>query len=246
MNISEFHKSGKHIRYDLDVFNNLEDVSFNSRVWAQRASIVGFAEGRGTTFFVHHQGRDFVLRHYQRGGLVARISTEKYLWLGLRFSRPWREWNLLEKMLKMGLPVPVPAAVKVERKGLTYTADIMMQRIPQARTLMNILMVEELAEGSWIAIGSMIRRFHENNVYHADLNANNILLDEGGRCFLIDFDRCGFRKPKLKWKKENVSRLKRSLNKFLRNEKVFYFSEMNWRSLLQGYGWEDIGVETEI
>lgn len=239
MNVAEFHKNGQHIRYDSDIFNNLEDVSFNSRVWAQRSSIVGFAEGRGTTFFIQHQSRDFVLRHYQRGGLVARMSKEKYLWLGLRFSRPWREWVLLEKMLEKGLPVPVPAAVKVARKGLLYTADIMMHRIPNARTLMHILMLEELAEEHWITIGSTIRRFHEEGVYHADLNANNILLDEGGRCFLIDFDRCGIRKPKLKWQKENLLRLKRSLNKILKNQETFHFSDMGWRSLLRGYGWSD-------
>ena len=67
MNLTEFHKNSLHIRYDSDIFNNIEDVSFNSRVWAQRSAIVGFAEGRATTFFVQHQGRDFVLRHYQRG-----------------------------------------------------------------------------------------------------------------------------------------------------------------------------------
>lgn len=246
MNISEFHKSGKHIRYDADIFNNIDDVSFNSHVWAQRSSIVGFAEGRGTTFFVQHHGRDFVLRHYQRGGLAARISKDKYLWPGLRFTRPWKEWALLEKMLAQGLPVPQPAAIKVERHGLSYSADIMMHRIPQARTVMKILMAEELTEGYWIAIGSMIRRFHEKGVFHADLNANNILIDEGGRCYLIDFDRCKYRKPNLQWQKDNLLRLKRSLNKIAKNEDVFYFSDINWRSLLRGYGWDDLCSEEEI
>ena len=240
MNVEEFHKNGQHIRYDSGIFNNIEDVSFKSQVWAQRSAIVGFAEGRGTTFFIQHQGRDFVLRHYQRGGLIAKMSEDQYLWSGLRFTRPWREWNLLEKMLEKGLPVPLPAAVKVERKGLLYTADIMMHRIPNARTLMHILMTEELTEGYWIAIGSVIRRFHEEGVYHADLNANNILIDEGGRCYLIDFDRCGIRKSKLKWKRENLLRLKRSLNKTSKNEERFFFSDINWRSLLRGYGWDDL------
>ena len=246
MNPTDFHKKGLHIRYDSDIFTNVEDVSFNSRIWAQRSSIVGFAEGRGTTFFVQHQGRDFVLRHYQRGGFISKISKEKYFWLGLRFSRPWQEWVLLEKMLSKGLPVPAPAAIQVKRKGLLYLADIMMHRIPHSRTLMNILMSEELAEGYWIAIGSVIRRFHEEGVYHADLNSNNIMLDEGGRCYLIDFDRCGFREPKLSWQKENLLRLKRSLNKAMKNEEVFCFSEINWRSLLRGYGWEDLSGDTAI
>lgn len=240
MNFAEFHKSGLHIRYDADIFTNIDDVSFKSKVWAQRSAIVGFAEGRGTTFFIQHQGRDFVLRHYQRGGLVAKISEDQYLWTGLRFTRPWQEWTLLEKMQEKGLPVPVPAAIKVKRKGIFYTADLMMHRIPHSRTLSNALMTEKLSEGYWIAIGSVIRRFHEEGIYHADLNANNILLDDGGRCYLIDFDRCGIRKPKIKWQKENLLRLKRSLSKISQHANVFYFSEKNWRTLLRGYGWDDI------
>lgn len=246
MNFAEFHKSGLHIRYDADIFTNIDDVSFKSKVWAQRAAIVGFAEGRGTTFFIQHQGRDFVLRHYQRGGLVAKISEDQYLWTGLRFTRPWQEWALLEKMQEKGLPVPIPAAIKVERKGIFYSADIMMHRIPHSRTLSRILMTEELVEGYWIAIGSVIRRFHEEGIYHSDLNANNILLDEGGRCYLIDFDRCAIRKPKLRWQKDNLLRLKRSLNKICSNEDVFYFTEINWRSLLRGYGWDDLNKEKSL
>ena len=246
MNPVEFRKNGHYIRYDSHIFNNIDDVSFKSRVWAQRSAIVGFAEGRGTTFFIQHQGRDFVLRHYQRGGLIAKIAKDSYFWTGLKFTRPWREWSLLEKMQEKGLPVPVPAAVKVERKGLFYTADIMMHRIPNSRSLMHILMTEELAEGYWITVGSVIRRFHESGVYHADLNANNILLDDGGRCFLIDFDRCGLRKPKIKWQQDNLKRLKRSLNKIADNQEVFNYSESNWRSLLRGYGWDDLNLEGSI
>ncbi len=246
MNIVEYHKKGEHIRYDSNIFKNIEDISFKSSEWAQRSAIVGFAEGRGTTFFIQHQGQDFVLRHYQRGGLVAKISNEHYFWLGLRFSRPWREWTLLEKMQEKGLPVPTPAAIKVERTGLLYKADIMMHRIPHSRTLMHILMTEELTEGYWIAIGSVIRRFHEQGVYHADLNANNILLDEGGRCYLIDFDKCGIRRQRLKWQKDNLLRLKRSLNKISKNQDTFYFSDINWRSLLRGYGWDDLNNEGTI
>ncbi|MFK5912916.1 MAG: 3-deoxy-D-manno-octulosonic acid kinase [Woeseiaceae bacterium] len=246
MHLSEFHKNGQHIRYDSDIFKSIEDVSFDSQIWAQRSSIVGFAEGRGTTFFVQHQGQDFVLRHYQRGGLIAKMSTEKYVWLGLRFSRAWKEWLLLEKMIEKGLPVPIPAAIKAERKWLLYTADIMMHRIPQSRTLANILSNEELAEGYWIAIGSMIRRFHEEGVYHSDLNANNILIDDGGRCFLIDFDRCSFKKPNLKWQKDNLLRLKRSLNKSLKLESTFYFDDVAWRILLRGYGWDDFDQDKNI
>lgn len=240
MNFVEYKKNGQYIRYDSNIFKNIEEISFKSSVWAQRAAIVGFAEGRGTTFFIQHQNQDFVLRHYQRGGLVAKISNETYFWLGLRFTRPWREWVLLEKMLEKGLPVPTPAAVKVERNGLFYNADIMMHRIPHTRTLTHVLESEELAEGYWIAIGSVIRRFHEHGVYHADLNANNILLDDGGRCYLIDFDRCKLKKPRLKWQKENLLRLKRSLNKISNNKEIFNFAEQNWRSLLRGYGWDDV------
>ena len=240
MNLLEFHKNGQFIRYDSDIFKNVDEVSFKSGVWAQRSSIVGFAEGRGTTFFIQHQGRDFVLRHYQRGGFIARFSGDRYFWLGLRFTRPWREWALLEKMRQKGLPVPIPAAFNIERKGLTYTADLMMHRIPHSRTLMKILSIEELTEGYWITIGSVIRRFHEQGIYHSDLNANNILLDDGGRCYLIDFDRCGIRIPNIKWQQSNLLRLKRSLNKIKNNKEIFHFSDKNWRSLLRGYGWEDV------
>ena len=240
MNPVTYHKKSTHILYDADVFSNVEDISFESRDWAQRSAIVGFAEGRGTTFFVQYLGRDFVLRHYQRGGLIARFLNDQYLWNFLRWTRPWREWKLLCHMLEQDLPVPLPAAIRVVRKTLLYRADIMTHRIAHARTLTQALAVEELSEGYWIAVGSMIRRFHEAGIYHADLNANNIMLDDGGRFYLIDFDRGRIRKNNDKWKKQTLKRLKRSLIKLTKAQVILHYNENNWHCLLRGYGWSDL------
>lgn len=236
----ELHSRQTHILYDAEIFSNPDDISFNSQDWAHRSAIIGFAEGRGTTFFVQHQSRDFVLRHYQRGGMVADLLGDRYIYTGLKRTRPWREWKLLVYMHARGLPVPLPAAVKVTRDKLLYSADIMMHRIPHARSVLKILEAESLSEGYWIAIGSLIRRFHEAGIYHADLNANNILLDNGGRFYLIDFDRGRIRRPHRHWQKENLQRLKRSLEKSKSKQADYHFNDQNWHSLLRGYGWTDI------
>ena len=47
--------------------------------------------GRGSVSFLELAGDYFVLRRYLRGGLVARISKDRYAWTGLEQSRPFRE-----------------------------------------------------------------------------------------------------------------------------------------------------------
>ncbi len=224
-----------YILYDADFVENPELLAFAAKYWAERSAIVGFAEGRGTTFFIQYDGRDYVLRHYLRGGLIARYSKEHYLWLGLKQTRAWREWQLLARMRDMGLPVPRPVAVQVLRHGLTYTADIMTLRIPRATTLADELGRHALAEGYWQALGSMLRLFHQKGVWHADLNANNVMLDEGGRFYLIDFDRGRLRRTRSKWPQENLARLRRSLDKLRAGQINFHFAEQDWSNLLAGY-----------
>lgn len=46
-----------------------------------------------------------------------------------------------------------------------------------------------------------------------DLNARNILVDEAGKPWLIDLDRCRLRPPG-KWQASNLQRLERSVVKF--------------------------------
>ena len=230
----------RYILYDAACIENPGAVGFDANYWASQDAIIGFAEGRGTTFFVQYAGEDYVLRHYRRGGLIAQLSPDKYVWTGLKRTRAWREWYLLAQLREMDLPVPQPVAVQVVRNRVTYSADIMTQRIPHTTTLAEELGRHALAENTWQELGKMIRRFHHHGVWHADLNANNILIDTETRLYLIDFDRGRLCQPSRQWQQANLDRLKRSLLKLQRKMECFYFAESDWQTLLAGYSSLDL------
>jgi len=192
--------------------------------------------GRGAAWNVPARDGDgeWVLRHYRRGGLPAKFSADVYLWPGLTLTRPWREWHLLAELHALGLPVPRPVAARVVRSGFGYRGDLITRRIPAARSL-----AELLARGGappWRDTGACIRRFHAAGVWHADLNAHNILVDRDGAVWLLDFDRGERRRPAAGWQQANLERLARSLRKLQVPEKVL---EPGWAALLEGYGLPD-------
>lgn len=223
-----------HILYDADTLGQPDDAFFEPQHWAERQQLLGSAPGRGTTVFVQQGERVFALRHYCRGGVPAKISRDRYLWLGLEKSRPWREWTLLLELFRRGLPVPRPLAVRLTRHGLTYTADIVTEVI-DARPLAEWLCERRLPAAQLEQVGSWLRRFHLEGLFHADLNARNILLDEAGKVYLIDFDRSELRRGDEGWRSANMERLKRSLMKFRRIEKNFAFDDEDWKAVLRGY-----------
>jgi len=235
MSILQKQNKNDFILYDSDIFAVAEDVSFSVKEWASRSAIIGFAEGRGTTFFVEHQGRELVLRHSKRGGKISEYVEDKYFWLGLSYTRAWQEFKLLETMQTYSLPVPRPIAAHVVKDGLLYTADLITQRIRHSRLLLIELQNNTLEEGHWVALGSMIRRFHDKGIHHVDLNVRNILLDEGGRFYLIDFDKCRQRKISSGWQQASINRLKRSLDKTLMLQPTLTFNNQCWQWFNQGY-----------
>ena len=236
MSIIEHKKKNEFILYDDDFFRRTDDITFNVKSWAARSSIIGFAEGRGTTFFVEHQGRELVLRHYKRGGKISDYVEDKYLWLGLSLTRAWREFKLLKMMYEASLPVPRPVAAHIVKEGFFYKADLITQRIRHSHLLLNELENNSFEQGHWVAMGGMVRRFHDKGIHHVDLNVKNILLDEGGRFYLIDFDKCRQRKPARHWQMANINRLKRSIVKAINLNTDIKINESYWEWFLQGYG----------
>lgn len=191
--------------------------------------------GRKAVYFRRIGDGEYVLRHYWRGGQAARLSRQSYLWLGRERSRPFREWRLLHALWQQGLPVPRPAAARVVRRGPVYHGDILVERLPGTHTLAELAAQQALSRQIWARIGHTIRRFHDAGAFHADLNASNIMLDDRGRVFVIDWDRGRLRRPAARWQQANLARLARSLTRFAQRQPSFHWSADDWAALMHGY-----------
>lgn len=193
------------------------------------------AIGRAAVVMHRYQGLDLVSKHYYRGGLMSRIRKDAYLGTSAERSRSFREWCMLNVMRRQGLPVPVPVAASFTPSGLFYRADLVTVMIPDVITLAEACASGDVDAATWRRIGEVLARFHEHNVYHADLNARNIMLDTEGSIHVLDFDKGCFRHIGDSWRNSNLARLKRSLLKFAERDPAFHFDDADWRSLLAGY-----------
>ena len=219
--------------YDTLRTSNFSADFFEPDYWRAHDAIEGTARGRGTTWFVRSGDSSFVLRHYRRGGFMAKVSRDGYWWNGEAETRSFAEWYLTYHLHRAGLPVPVPIAARYRRRGLLYRADLITQRIDDSESLASRLAKGPLSLTQWIAIGRCIRRFHDAGVDHADLNAHNILLTPE-QVYLIDFDRGTLRKRGW-WADNNLVRLYRSLEKLTLLAAPESFTDQDWHSLLAGY-----------
>jgi len=226
--------TGGAMLYDTSRTNNFAPAWFDPSYWKSRGELDGTAaRGRGATHFFKTAGASLVLRHYRRGGFAARFSRDRYLWGGEENTRPFAEWQLTYRLHRAGLPVPAPVACRYVRSGMTYTGDLITERLPTVGSLAECLQKGALSILTWILIGRCIRRFHDLGVCHADLNAHNVLLSEE-TVYLIDFDRCQLRKAGL-WHDDNLVRLRRSLEKVTYPMPRDRFGEADWHGLLDGY-----------
>lgn len=155
---------------------------------APAASVTTDGGRGGVRWFDTRHGRA-VARHYRRGGAIARFIADRYLYTGLARTRAYREFELLAHAHGLGLPVPRPLAARIERRGWTYRADLATRAIEGARTLASRVEEGALEGFDWRALGATIARFEAAGIRHADLNAHNVLVDAGGRFWLLDFDR---------------------------------------------------------
>lgn len=209
---------------------------FDPAHWRAQGALQELAGGRASVALVTAGDERWVLRHYRRGGFIARLSRDRYLWLGETRTRSFREWRLLADLRRRGLPVPAPIAARYVRGALTYTADLITEHLPDCRTLADAITAASLTREQWAAIGGTIAAFHREGVHHADLNAHNIMLQHTAapRVYLLDFDR-GRIEPRGPWERQVMGRLRRSLEKIRAQRSDVRFGEEEWQWLRQGY-----------
>lgn len=210
---------------------------FDPAWWGERAEAVG-SGGRGGAWFVDGASVSAgfgpaVLRHYLRGGFAARFSRNRHLWRGVERIRSFDEFRLLRELLRRRLPVPRPIAAIYWREGLFYRAGILLERVQGVQSLAD----RAAALGSaapWKEAGQMIARIHRAGLDHADLNAHNLLFEDGGRGWVIDLDRSQLRIPATPWREANLARLERSLLK-LRGSRTEADVQKDYATLRSAY-----------
>ncbi|MEZ9480602.1 3-deoxy-D-manno-octulosonic acid kinase [Vibrio splendidus] len=186
--------------------------AFKVEYWQQQNKMIGSATGRGTTWFVELPSMQAALRHYRRGGLFGKLVEDSYIYTGDESTRSYQEFELLTRLKESGVNVPRPIAARVVKNGLIYTADLLSEKIPNARDLVAVLQEYALPKEMYQKIGVEVRKMHAAQVNHTDLNIHNILIDEQGKVWIIDFDKC-FQKQGESWKQDNWNRLLRSFKK---------------------------------
>ena len=224
------------ILFDAAVSPQVGHDWFAPDYWRERNALHTQAGGRGGVAIIATPAGECVLRHYRRGGLVASRMGDRYLWTGADRTRPFAEFRLLGAIARLGLPGPAAVAARYCRHGLFYTADLITRRIEGAQTLAECLALGRLDGELAEKVGALVARFHRAGVWHADLNAHNVLVT-ADELYLIDFDRGRLRLPADTWQQANLQRLRRSLVKLgaaVAGEAAF--DETIWQPLLYRYG----------
>lgn len=234
MTPSDLRPNGTVIRFDASVLTMLDPRIFEVDWLHTNQFWLGSTQGRSKAHFFQYAGRDMVLRHFHRGGLMGRVNRDLYVRVAAAKSRALREFDLLSEMHSEGLPVPLPVAAQYTPLGPFYRADIITQRIPHARPLQEVLFGRVLSSQLWGAIGANVRQLHDHGVFHSDLNCRNIMIDASDRVWFIDFDKCEKRKPGT-WMRANLDRLHRSLAKTAAGSEQVHWREKDWADLLEGY-----------
>ncbi|MFN8389030.1 MAG: lipopolysaccharide kinase InaA family protein [Bdellovibrionota bacterium] len=144
-------------------------------------------------------GESAVFRAYRRGGWFSKLVTRDF------FNpdpscidyRPLAEYRVLSFLRNAGVRVPQPLAIVIEKRflGRWYRGSIATGKIERAQNLLDL--ARERSHGAlggafgeycYLA-GLEAAKMLRAGVFHRDLHLGNVLVSDGTKVWLIDFDK---------------------------------------------------------
>jgi len=128
-----------------------------------------------------------VVKHYRRGGLVARVIRQTYVNFGKPRSR--HEFEQLERVRQLGVDAPEPVAYAF-CGTLVYRAWLISREILGAQSLAQLSRTSiERTHRAMDALTRHVAVLVAHGIRHRDFHPGNVLVDSADRVFLIDFDK---------------------------------------------------------
>lgn len=143
--------------------------------------------GRATAYVLRAETQPWLIRHYFRGGSIARVLHDRYFAVG---DRARHELSVSTAARAAGIPTPEVVAGVTYRAGLFSRYDIAFEYLEGARDLAAVLFGGGTpADADVIKATTLINIMMERGLVHADLNLKNVLI-ASQRAYIIDLDRC--------------------------------------------------------
>jgi 3-deoxy-D-manno-octulosonic acid kinase len=136
------------LMFDAERWPQLSEHQFNASGYANAQAIAGQG-GRGSAWFVPTPAGDAVLKHYLRGGLLSKLVTDSYVYLGATHTRGFQEFALLQKLSMLGLPVPKPLAAFCRRGLFSYRAALVTERLQNVYSLVHAVQQSKRRGKRW-------------------------------------------------------------------------------------------------
>ena len=153
-----------------------------------------------------------VVKYYTRGGLIRHLVKRRYLKWGK--PRCQVEYEVLRKVRSVGVNAPEPIAYAYQG-NIFYKAWLVTREIVQPQTLAELGRLDE--QHACLVMKEVIEQvatLMNHSILHVDLHPGNVVVDSGGRVFLLDFDKaytCAQNRNKLR--ERYLSRWRRAIIK---------------------------------
>ena len=225
----------------MSMFQESEELDPESIPNTQQVALTKSSKTSSIYLFTLQNGMDVYFKLDNTRGPVDFLKNL------FRPSRSFRAWKSLRQLAGFGFSVPTLLLCGEKRNGpILKQSFLVTQKVKDATPLSvycnNQILRKNITPSEKhriiFLVANLIRRLHEMNVNHPDLNPANILLassESPSKLYLLDADRATFNK-KLSWrkKKKNLSQLNAAFESVvsLKDRLRFYLAyDPNFRSI---------------